>query len=116
MVKTHSVLARLRIGKVKMRYLQVVKNTKLARNSEKEEFGALPPEEYIKLVSDVVKFLLPKGTIQRLWVKFFKIKCSLRHRPVLLSTRSFLLSKWELTDRKYFQGLKSRSRLSRQKC
>lgn len=105
-LETARVLAKMGIDGIKLHHLQVIKNTKLARDFEKGEFKVLSLEEYIELVCDVLELLSPRITIQRLVGEVLEDNILIAPRWNLNKHQILSLIEQELISRNSFQGLK----------
>jgi len=105
-LKTARALAGMGIDGIKLHHLQVIKNTRIAREFSKGEFKVLSPEDYIKLVCDVLELLPARITIQRLVGEVLQDKMLVAPRWNLNKHRILSAIDQELVDRDSFQGSK----------
>jgi radical SAM protein (TIGR01212 family) len=66
MIETGKLLASLPIDGVKIHPLHIIKNTKMAEQYQRGEFGVLSLEEYAKRAVDIIEILPPHVVIHRL--------------------------------------------------
>ena len=66
MLETASILSHLPIDGIKIHHLQVIENTKMAKDFKKGKFNTLSFNEYLSLVVDVLELLPQNMVIQRL--------------------------------------------------
>jgi len=107
---TAKVLTGMGIDGIKMHHLQVIKNTKLAREFNEGKFRVLPPKEYIKLVCDVLELLPPGVAIQRLVGEVLQDKVLIAPRWNLNKHQVLSLVEQEFIDRESFQGSRFNSK------
>ena len=105
-LKTARALAGMGIDGIKLHHLQVIKNTRIAREFDKGEFKVLSPEEYIKLVCDVLELLPARITIQRLVGEVLQDKMLVAPRWNLNKHKILSAIDQEFVDRGSFQGSK----------
>lgn len=105
-LKTTRALVRMGIDGIKLHHLQVIKNTRIAREFSKGEFKVLSPEDYIKLVCDVLELLPARITIQRLVGEVLQDKMLVAPRWNLNKHRILSAIDQEFVDRDSFQGSK----------
>ena len=105
-LKTARALAGMGIDGIKLHHLQVIKNTRIAREFSKGEFKVLSPEDYIKLVCDVLELLPARITIQRLVGEVLQDKMLVAPRWNLNKHEILSAIDQELVDRGSFQGSK----------
>ena len=105
-LETARALARMGINGIKLHHLQVIKNTRIAREFSKGEFKVLSPEDYIKLVCDVLELLPARITIQRLVGEVPQDKMLVAPRWNLNKHRILSAIDQEFVDRDSFQGSK----------
>ena len=105
-LETARALARMGINGIKLHHLQVIKNTRIAREFSKGEFKVLSLEEYIKLVCDVLELLPARITIQRLVGEVLQDKMLVAPRWNLNKHRILSAIDQEFIDRGSFQGSK----------
>jgi radical SAM protein (TIGR01212 family) len=67
MVETIKTLSRIGIDGIKIHHLHVMKNTPLSDEFYQERFKVFSVEEYIPLVCDMIEYLSPEITVQRLF-------------------------------------------------
>jgi len=106
MLETAKALAKMGINGIKLHHLQVIKNTKLARDFERGEFKVLSLEEYIELVCDVLELLPSNITIQRLVGEVLEDNMLIAPRWNLNKHQILSLIEQKLIDRNSFQGLR----------
>ena len=111
-LKTTRALVRMGIDGIKLHHLQVIKNTRIAREFSKGEFKVLSLEDYIKLVCDVLELLPARITIQRLVGEVLQDKMLVAPRWNLNKHRILSAIDQEFVDRGSFQGSKFDSRKS----
>lgn len=111
-LETARALARMGIDGIKLHHLQVIKNTRIAREFSKGEFKVLSPEDYIKLVCDVLELLPARITIQRLVGEVLQDKMLVAPRWNLNKHKILSAIDQEFVDRGSFQGSKFDSRKS----
>lgn len=111
-LETARALARMGIDGIKLHHLQVIKNTRIAREFSKGEFKVLSLEDYIKLVCDVLELLPARITIQRLVGEVLQDKMLVAPRWNLNKHKILSAIDQEFVDRDSFQGSKFDSRKS----
>lgn len=111
-LKTARALAGMGIDGIKLHHLQVIKNTRIAREFNKGEFKVLSSEEYIKLVCDVLELLPARITIQRLVGEVLQDKMLVAPRWNLNKHKILSAIDQEFVDRGSFQGSKFDSKKS----
>lgn len=111
-LETARALARMGIDGIKLHHLQVIKNTRIAREFSKGEFKVLSLEDYIKLVCDVLELLPARITIQRLVGEVLQDKMLVAPRWNLNKHKILSAIDQEFVDRGSFQGSKFDSRKS----
>jgi len=105
-LETARALARMGINGIKLHHLQVIKNTRIAREFSKGEFKVLSLEDYIKLVCDVLELLPARITIQRLVGEVLQDKMLVAPRWNLNKHKILSAIDQEFVDRGSFQGSK----------
>jgi len=105
-LKTARTLAKMGINGIKLHHLQVIKNTRIAREFNKGEFKVLSPEDYIKLVCDVLELLPSNVTIQRLVGEVLQDRMLTAPRWNLNKHQILSAIDQEFIDRGSFQGSK----------
>jgi radical SAM protein (TIGR01212 family) len=105
-LKTARALVRMGIDGIKLHHLQVIKNTRIAREFSKGEFKVLSPEDYIKLVCDVLELLPARITIQRLVGEVLQDEMLVAPRWNLNKHKILSAIDQEFVDRGSFQGSK----------
>lgn len=111
-LETARALARMGIDGIKLHHLQVIKNTRIAREFSKGEFKVLSLEDYIKLVCDVLELLPARITIQRLVGEVLQDKMLVAPRWNLNKHKILSAIDQEFVGRDSFQGSKFDSRKS----
>ena len=111
-LKTTRALVRMGIDGIKLHHLQVIKNTRIAREFSKGEFKVLSLEDYIKLVCDVLELLPARITIQRLVGEVLQDKMLVAPRWNLNKHKVLSAIDQEFVDRGSFQGSKFDSKKS----
>jgi len=109
-LETARVLAKMGIDGIKLHHLQVIKNTKLARDFQRGEFEVLSSKEYIELVCDVLELLPSSVTIQRLVGEVLEDNMLIAPRWNLNKHKILSAIEQKLVDRNSFQGSKSNSK------
>ena len=105
-LKTTRALVRMGIDGIKLHHLQVIKNTRIAKEFSKGEFKVLSLEDYIKLVCDVLELLPARITIQRLVGEVLQDKMLVAPRWNLNKHQILSAIDQELIGRGSFQGSK----------
>ncbi|TKJ47957.1 TIGR01212 family radical SAM protein [Candidatus Aerophobetes bacterium Ae_b3a] len=105
-LKTTRALVRMGIDGIKLHHLQVIKNTRIAREFSKGEFKVLSLEDYIKLVCDVLELLPARIAIQRLVGEVLQDKMLVAPRWNLNKHKVLSAIDQEFVDRGSFQGSK----------
>ncbi len=105
-LETARALARMGIDGIKLHHLQVIKNTRIAREFNKGEFKVLSSGEYIKLVCDVLELLPARITIQRLVGEVLQDRMLVAPRWNLNKHQILSAIDQEFIDRDSFQGSK----------
>jgi len=105
-LKTTRALVRMGIDGIKLHHLQVIKNTRIAREFSKGEFKVLSLEDYIELVCDVLELLPARITIQRLVGEVLQDKMLVAPRWNLNKHKILSAIDQEFVDRGSFQGSK----------
>jgi len=108
-LKTARTLAKMGIDGIKLHHLQVIKNTRIAREFNKGEFKVLSPEDYIKLVCDVLELLPSNITIQRLVGEVLQDRMLIAPRWNLNKHQILSAIDQEFIGRGSFQGSKFNS-------
>ena len=108
-LKTTRALVRMGIDGIKLHHLQVIKNTRIAREFNKGEFKVLSPEDYIKLVCDVLELLPSNITIQRLVGEVLQDRMLIAPRWNLNKHQILSAIDQEFIGRGSFQGSKFNS-------
>ncbi|TKJ47965.1 TIGR01212 family radical SAM protein [Candidatus Aerophobetes bacterium Ae_b3a] len=111
-LKTTRALVRMGIDGIKLHHLQVIKNTRIAREFSKGEFKVLSLEDYIKLVCDVLELLPARIAIQRLVGEVLQDKMLVAPRWNLNKHKVLSAIDQEFVDRGSFQGSKFDSKKS----
>jgi radical SAM superfamily enzyme len=68
MIKESDIISRLPVDSVKFHQLQIVKDTPMAQEYEKnpENFHFFQPDEYVRFIADFLERLHPRISIERL--------------------------------------------------
>ncbi|MCK4329116.1 TIGR01212 family radical SAM protein [candidate division WOR-3 bacterium] len=104
MLETASILSHLPIDGIKIHHLQVIENTKMAKDFKKGKFNTLSFDEYQSLVVDVLELLPQNMVIQRLMGDVLDEKILISPRWNLKKHEVLNLIDKELIRRDTYQG------------